>query len=56
MLVNFEPNEVLRLIEKERVTIFNLVPTMAAMLLPARIRAARSQLDQSDRIRGIDAA
>jgi acyl-CoA synthetase (AMP-forming)/AMP-acid ligase II len=36
VLANFEPNEVLRLIETERVTIFNLVPTMAAMLLPAQ--------------------
>lgn len=36
VLANFEPNEVLRLIATERVTIFNLVPTMAAMLLPAQ--------------------
>ncbi len=41
VLANFEPNEVLRLIETERVTIFNLVPTMAAMLLPAQAAAAR---------------
>jgi acyl-CoA synthetase (AMP-forming)/AMP-acid ligase II len=41
VLANFEPNEVLRLIEKERVTIFNLVPTMAAMLLPAQAAAPR---------------
>ena len=41
VLVNFEPNEVLRLIAKERVTIFNLVPTMAAMLLPAQAAAPR---------------
>ncbi|MGD0563249.1 MAG: AMP-binding protein [Roseiarcus sp.] len=41
VLANFEPNEVLRLIETERVTIFNLVPTMAAMLLPAQASAAR---------------
>jgi len=36
VLANFEPKEVLRLIATERVTIFNLVPTMAAMLLPPR--------------------
>lgn len=41
VLANFEPNDVLRLIEKERVTIFNLVPTMAAMLLPAQAAAPR---------------
>lgn len=41
VLANFDPNEVLRLIETERVTIFNLVPTMAAMLLPAQASAAR---------------
>jgi acyl-CoA synthetase (AMP-forming)/AMP-acid ligase II len=41
VLANFEPSEVLRLIEKERVTIFNLVPTMAAMLLPAQAAAPR---------------
>ena len=41
VLANFEPNEVLRLIATERVTIFNLVPTMAAMLLPAQATAAR---------------
>lgn len=33
VLVNFEPAAVLRLIQSERVTIMNLVPTMAAMLL-----------------------
>jgi acyl-CoA synthetase (AMP-forming)/AMP-acid ligase II len=33
VLANFEPAEVLRLIQQERVTIFNVVPTMAAMLL-----------------------
>lgn len=41
VLANFEPNEVLRLIAAERVTIFNLVPTMAAMLLPAQASASR---------------
>ena len=41
VLANFEPNEVLRLIAAERVTIVNLVPTMAAMLLPAQASAAR---------------
>ncbi|TAJ82109.1 class I adenylate-forming enzyme family protein [Reyranella sp.] len=39
VLANFEPNEVLRLIAAERVTIFNLVPTMAAMMLPAQTAA-----------------
>jgi acyl-CoA synthetase (AMP-forming)/AMP-acid ligase II len=39
VLANFEPNEVLHLIEAERVTIFNLVPTMAAMMLPAQAAA-----------------
>lgn len=33
VLTNFEPAEVLRLIQEERVSIFNVVPTMAAMLL-----------------------
>jgi acyl-CoA synthetase (AMP-forming)/AMP-acid ligase II len=33
VLTNFEPAEVLRLIQEERVSIFNMVPTMAAMLL-----------------------
>lgn len=42
VLANFEPNEVLRLIATERVTIFNLVPTMAAMLLPVQTSAARN--------------
>lgn len=41
VLVNFEPNEVLRLIETERVTITNLVPTMAAMLLQAQAARPR---------------
>ncbi|MBN8937871.1 MAG: AMP-binding protein [Rhizobiales bacterium] len=41
VLANFEPNEALRLIEAERVTIVNLVPTMAAMLLPAQAAAPR---------------
>lgn len=39
VLANFEPNDVLRLIATERVTIFNLVPTMAAMILPAQAAA-----------------
>jgi fatty-acyl-CoA synthase len=33
LIANFEPAEALRLIQQERVTISNLVPTMAAMLL-----------------------
>jgi fatty-acyl-CoA synthase len=33
VLTDFQPSEVLRLIESERATIANLVPTMAAMLL-----------------------
>jgi fatty-acyl-CoA synthase len=33
VLANFEPDRVLRLIEAERVTITNLVPTMGAMLV-----------------------
>lgn len=33
VLLDFNPGEVLRLIETERVTIVNLVPTMAAMML-----------------------
>jgi len=33
VLANFEPARVLELIEEERVSIFNVVPTMAAMLL-----------------------
>jgi fatty-acyl-CoA synthase len=36
VLVNFEPDAVLGLIASEGVTIVNLVPTMAAMLLPAQ--------------------
>ena len=39
VLANFEPNEALRLIASERVTIVNLVPTMAAMLLQASAAA-----------------
>ena len=39
VLANFEANEVLRLIAAERVTIVNLVPTMAAMLLQASAAA-----------------
>jgi acyl-CoA synthetase (AMP-forming)/AMP-acid ligase II len=39
VLANFEPNDVLRLIATERVTVFNLVPTMAAMMLPAQAAA-----------------
>lgn len=35
VLANFDPDAVLRLIEEEGVTITNLVPTMAAMLLAA---------------------
>ncbi|WP_170182042.1 AMP-binding protein [Phreatobacter stygius] len=41
VLANFEPNETLALIAAERVTIVNLVPTMAAMLLPALAAAPR---------------
>ena len=33
VITNFDPAEVLRLIQQERVSIFNVVPTMAAMLL-----------------------
>jgi fatty-acyl-CoA synthase len=33
VIANFDPAEVLRLIEQERVSIFNVVPTMAALLL-----------------------
>jgi acyl-CoA synthetase (AMP-forming)/AMP-acid ligase II len=39
VLARFEADDVLRLIEAERVTIINLVPTMAAMLLPAQAAA-----------------
>lgn len=39
VLANFEAGEVLRLIAAERVTIVNLVPTMAAMLLQASAAA-----------------
>lgn len=39
VLANFEPKEVLRLIAAERVTILNLVPTMAAMMLSAQAAA-----------------
>jgi fatty-acyl-CoA synthase len=41
VLMNFDPGECLRLVESERVTIVNLVPTMAAMLLAADSLAAR---------------
>ena len=41
VITNFEPNETLRLIAEERVTIVNLVPTMAAMLMPAQAAAPR---------------
>ncbi len=41
VLANFEPAEVLRLVEAERVTMVNLVPTMAAMLLPVRAASGR---------------
>jgi fatty-acyl-CoA synthase len=41
LLVNFEPSDVLRLIAAEGATIVNLVPTMAAMLLPAQTSAPR---------------
>jgi acyl-CoA synthetase (AMP-forming)/AMP-acid ligase II len=35
VITNFEPEEMLRLIEEERVSIFNVVPTMAMLLLDA---------------------
>ena len=38
---SIDPANTIALIEKERVTIFNLVPTMAAMLLPAQASAPR---------------
>jgi acyl-CoA synthetase (AMP-forming)/AMP-acid ligase II len=41
VLANFEANDVRRLIEEERVTIVNLVPTMAAMLLLAQAAEPR---------------
>ncbi|KQX18614.1 MULTISPECIES: class I adenylate-forming enzyme family protein [unclassified Sphingomonas] len=41
VITNFEPNEVLRLVEAERVTIFNLVPTMAAMMISAQVTTPR---------------
>ena len=41
VLTNFEPQDVLRLIEAERVTIVNMVPTMAAMLLPVQAASPR---------------
>ena len=41
VIANFEPNDVLRLIAEERVTMVNLVPTMAAMLMPAIAAAPR---------------
>lgn len=41
VIANFDPAEALRLIGRERVTICNLVPTMAAMLLASeRLQAA----------------
>jgi fatty-acyl-CoA synthase len=43
VLTNFEPGAVLDLIAQERVTIFNLVPTMAAMLLASE-RLPRTDL------------
>ena len=42
VLANFEPGEALKLIGQERVTIVNVVPTMAAMLL------ASARLPESD--------
>lgn len=39
VLANFEPDATLRLIHDERVTITNLVPTMAAMLLASPVLA-----------------
>jgi acyl-CoA synthetase (AMP-forming)/AMP-acid ligase II len=42
VLANFEPEAVLDLITAEGVTIVNLVPTMAAMLLPAQKTSPRS--------------
>lgn len=44
VLANFDSAEVLRLIETERVTVTNLVPTMGAMLLAAP-ELAHSRLD-----------
>ena len=41
VLANFEPNEALRLIELERVTMVNLVATTAAMMLSAQAKAPR---------------
>jgi fatty-acyl-CoA synthase len=41
VLANFEPREVARLIEAEGVTITNLVPTMAAMLMAAQASEPR---------------
>jgi fatty-acyl-CoA synthase len=41
VLADFEPAEVLRLIEAEGVTIVNLVPTMAAMLLSVQAASPR---------------
>jgi acyl-CoA synthetase (AMP-forming)/AMP-acid ligase II len=41
VLANFEPNEALRLIESERVTMVNLVATTAAMMLSAQAMAPR---------------
>jgi fatty-acyl-CoA synthase len=41
VLANFEPNEAIRLVESERVTIVNLVATTAAMMLSAQAKAPR---------------
>ena len=43
VITNFEPTEVLRLIQEEKVSILNVVPTMAAILL-ASDRLAESDL------------
>jgi fatty-acyl-CoA synthase len=40
VITNFDPTEVLKLIEQERVSIFNVVPTMATMLLASDRLAA----------------
>ena len=49
ILMDFTPAEALRLIEAERVTLFNAVPTMGAMLLADPSRASRDL----DSLRGI---
>ncbi len=41
VLANFEPNEALRLIESEQVTMVNLVATTAAMMLAAQAKSPR---------------